>query len=447
MTAAWGQLLVSLLRWDHRLQLGRRTGKRKTLSPLSLNRKKWKTQFQSSVRDGRRLLHVNSQRLVDELQGLTLLDGRYSDIHLVNMPGGLKRGHFSLVFKAHDKIEDKPVAIKFFDQDPTKMDAFRLSCFDREHSLLTELLGASRCLQVLSPIAVFNFDIGPPNQPFIVSAKYFVTEWHDGDIDEFFFRHEPERAIHKLKAFNEVVLAIEALHNRRIFHRDVKVDNFRREKRTTLDRVVAIDLGTAAMETSGPLLTTYAGPVGLLTYSAPEAFCGLAGDRDIAFLSDIYALGCMLFELFAEDDFGTAYRSSNPDFENRLAALRYTLAHLTGDELLREWDKNAHRLLGGLTALEFPKDGASVPLAVTDIINDLIKRMTIPDFRHRTITLDQVRRRLWSAIRCLENIEVSRRRAERIAAIREKKRENARLRGLRAVSRPQRQLGHAHGRS
>lgn len=368
------------------------------------------------------MLHANSLHLVNELENLSSLDGRFIDIKLMNMPNGKKRGNFSLVFKAFDKIDQKPVALKFFDIDPAKMDAFRLACFDREHSLLKTLLGAARCLQILSPINTYNLNING----FIFPAKYFITEWCDADIDDFFLRQDVTEAILKLKLFNEVTLSVEALHNREICHRDIKVDNFRRNSIDTIDGVVAIDLGTAASYGSSPFLPAYSGPVGLQAYSAPEAFCGLAGDRSIAYLTDLYALGCMLFELFAEDDFLTAYILLNPDFQTRIAALRHALAPYNDPkELMKQWDKHSPRMLTGLTPLEFPRDGLSVPLAVLDIINELIAKLTTPSFRNRTVTLDRVRQRLWSAIKCLENEKLAKKRAERLASERERRRETA----------------------
>jgi serine/threonine protein kinase len=379
------------------------------------------------------VLHRNSERLVNELETLPLLEGRFRDIRLVNFPNGEKRGFFSLVFMAYDTVEDKHVALKFFDQDPSKMTPHRLACFEREHELLGDLVGVSRCVQLLSPLGAYEFDVGTPDLPYLSHAKFFVTEWLEDGIDEYFLRQDKAKAIEKLKVFNEVVLSLEALHVRSISHRDIKTDNFRKRKGDN-NTVVVIDLGTAVERASPALKKAYSDPVGLLAYSAPEAFCGLAGDRQVAPLTDIYGLGCMLFELFAEDDFWTAYNRLNPDYESRLGVLRHVLARAsTIEEILSGWEVHAPKLLAGLASIEFPRDGASVPLAVVDIVNDLVVQMTRPDFRFRNISLAQVRRRLWSAIHCLENDFVARMRAERVAARRRAKRERAIRRGGNAL--------------
>lgn len=398
----------------------------------------------ASLCEGGRVLHRNSQRLVSEMETLPLLDGRFRDMELVNISNGEKRGFFSLVFKAYDEIENKYVALKFFDQDPSKMTVHRLACFEREHQLLEGLVGIPRCLQLLSPMGVLEFDVGTDDLPFISRAKYFVTEWLDKDIDEYFLRQDIARSVEKLKIFNETVLAIEALHNREICHRDVKVDNFRHRRGVPAETaVVAIDLGAAAMNASPQLKARYADPVGFTTYAAPETFCGLAGDRRVAVLTDVYALGCMLFELFAEDDYWTAYSALNPDFEARIGALRHVLANAPSvEEVERQWDLHAPKLLSGLAPIEFPRSGTSVPLAVVDLINGLMADMTKPNFRRRAVTLEQVRRRLWSAIRCLENERLARLRAQRVAEQRASKRQKSARRGAAAIgSIPNCQIG------
>ena len=378
------------------------------------------------------MLHVNSKRLVQELEALSELDGRFTDLKLVNCQGAVKRGNFSLVFRAKDKLAGDDVAIKFFDLDPAKNDPFRISCFDREQELLGLLLGSARCLQIISPLSVFQLDVGG----FIVDAKYFVTEWYEYDIDEYFLRQSNSDAIEKLRLFNEVVLAVEALHAKSIHHRDVKADNFRRRNNKAEEHgVVAIDLGTAALATSPPLLGSYGCPVGFTTYSAPEAFCGLAGNRNVAHLTDIYALGCLLYELFSPDDYWTSYCNLNPSFEMRRGALRVQLGpHLNSPQaLLNAWDYHAPIALSGLTALKFDRQCALVPFAVIDIVNDVLREMTVPNFRYRRITLPRVRERLWCAIRCLKNASLAARRAKINAEKRAARREKARKRGELAL--------------
>lgn len=387
---------------------------------------------------GATLLHSNSALLVNKLEALELLDGRFSKLVHVNMPNGEKRGFFSLVFRAYDEMEERLVALKFFDLDPKKQQQYRLLCFKREHEILKGLKGAPRCLQLASPYSTFDLEIPIQGhvEPFRVPANFFATDWLDGDVDDYFHKQDALDPVEKLKVFNEVVLAVESLHSRSVFHRDLKVDNFRCCEKEGKREVVVIDFGTAARVDSQPMLDGYGCPVGLQMYSAPEAFCGFAGNRDVAPFTDMFALGCMLFELFHPDDFPSAYRAVNPDYDVRFSALM-TRIPLDGteSERLRCWDKEAPRLFAGLSAVSLSKGGSSAPLAVADLLTSLIEGMTHPNFRTRQRSFIKVREKIWRAIRVLEHVSFQRRKAE-IAAARRVARIEKALARARLAERP-----------
>jgi hypothetical protein len=66
---------------------------------------------------------ANSQLLVNALESQAELDGRYIGLKCVNINSltGEKRGCFSLVFRAFDKVDQRPVALKFFDLDSSNI--------------------------------------------------------------------------------------------------------------------------------------------------------------------------------------------------------------------------------------------------------------------------------------------------------------------------------------
>lgn len=383
------------------------------------------------------MLYGNSQLLVSTLEGLPLLNGRYSNLKLKNVTDRAKRGNFSLVFKAFDELESRNVAIKFFDLDPRKQDPYRQLAFEREHSILTGLLGASRCLQVASNFERFDLEVPVAGQadPVILAAPYFVTEWIESDIDECFLEQQDIHALTKLQLFHQVVLAVESLHSRKVFHRDLKPDNFRQRDSAQDGQVVAIDLGTAARLDSAPVSSSYdSGPVGYLMYSAPEAFCGLAGSRNIAPLTDMFALGCMLFELFHPDDYPTAYRQVNPDFDVRFSAVRAQV-HPGEDETskLDSWSREASKLFQGLGKVSLAGNGSSAPLAVADLLTELVSDMTEPNFLHRLTSFEVVRGRCRRAIRILESAVLSKKKAQQAAARRAKRAQKAVEKAARAA--------------
>ena len=136
-----------------------------------------------------------------------------------------------------------------------------------------------------------------------IPCKYFVVEWIDRDIDEFFDRQDAYAPAEKLKLFNEIVLGVEALHRYEVHHRDLHPRNLRSYTEALNRIIIAIDLGTAARLSSPSHVANYGAPVGANEYSAPETFCGLSGNREIGRATDVYALGCLLYELFNEDLF------------------------------------------------------------------------------------------------------------------------------------------------
>ncbi len=75
-------------------------------------------------------MNNNREYLIKELTSLNSFLGRYEKLKCINYDpnSGNKRGCFSLVFQAFDTLEEKFVAIKFFDPDPRySTDLYRIS--------------------------------------------------------------------------------------------------------------------------------------------------------------------------------------------------------------------------------------------------------------------------------------------------------------------------------
>jgi len=109
-----------------------------------------------------------------------------------------------------------------------------------------------------------------------------------------------------LRAFAEVCLAIELAHVRGIVHRDLKPDNI---LLGDFGEVYILDWGVAKIvgeqddsefadvgSGSGEHATAVGTTIGTPGYMAPEQACGMS---DIDGRADIYALGCVLFELLS----------------------------------------------------------------------------------------------------------------------------------------------------
>jgi serine/threonine protein kinase len=368
-------------------------------------------------------LHPNNQLLATHLESLPLFEGRYSNLRLINYRGSQKRGVFSLVFRADDTVQGKSVAIKFYDLDPRwSSDRYRRAAFARESDILQSLIGTDRCLQMVN--AKSRYDLSVPiagGGSAVLPCDYFVVEWLDMEIDDFFLR-DSEAPESKLRLFNEIVLAVEMLHRHQVFHRDLKADNLRATIDAAKRIVVAIDLGTAARIESGCIAIGYGGPVGAPIYASSESFCGLAGNRLIARFNDYYALGCLLFELFNRDYFIKALRLANADVGVRLSAM----AHLvpTKDDHMKqqaEWHDALAKYAPGVNAVSIDGAGNMVPPAIIGLLNELVMSLTHFDYRRR-MPLDRVRARIWSAIKVLSNAAESKRRLEYAREMRRRKR-------------------------
>jgi serine/threonine protein kinase len=342
-----------------------------------------------------------SQLLIDTLEALPSLDGRYKNIKCVNVsPTGPKRGCFSVVFRAYDQIEGRSVALKFFDPDVSG-DRYRLNAFFRESEILKVLLGVERCLQLEK--AVSRFDLDVPGG-FKVPCQYFVVQWVEYDIDDYFLGKN-NSPVEKLRLFNEIVLAVEALHRYEIFHRDLKADNLRAMHNSLKRLVIAIDLGTAARVDSMCISSDYsATSVGAPAYAAPEARCGLAGHRKMGPFTDVYALGCLLFELFNKDYFCQALYAANPNYEYRLSAMRSTVgATSQEDAQVGAWRSALKHFGAGVSPIHIAGTGSSVPAGIIGVLDDIVVRLTQFSYLNRSTDLAWARQRIWCAIKILSN--------------------------------------------
>ena len=311
-----------------------------------------------------------------------------------------------MVFRAQDNAENKTVALKFYDQDPQwRNDIYRINAFKREHEILQSLLNVDRCLQLasaLSTCAIEETIDGVAGVSF--SADYFAVDWLTDEIDEYFLAQDQFEPIEKLKLFNEIVLAVETLHAHEVFHRDLKADNLRAYQASLKKMVVAIDLGTAARFDSNCISSSYGHSVGAPAYAAPEAICGLAGNRTLAPFTDYYALGCMLYELFNPDYFYQALRGANRNFDFRLSAMASELAgHSIKSNEVVSWDSVVQRFSAGVNPVLIDNVGSSIPRGVSGIMNEVLIALTSIDYKKRKVHNNWIRNKVWTAIRVLEN--------------------------------------------
>lgn len=377
-------------------------------------------------------LNPTCELLVNTLEALPTLDDRFESLKLVNYNSATDktRGCFSLVFSALDRESGRKVALKFFDPERV-MDTYRLEAFRREHEILKGLLGVGRCLQVASDLCRFPLQVPMSGGKSIpITCEYFAIEWIEQEIDQYFLGQEKYSAREKIKLFISLTTSIEALHSHEVFHRDLKPDNLRRNGLTNTAQgdVVAIDLGTAAKYTSSRIQPDYSRSVGAFGYAAPETQCGLAGNRRIAKFTDIFALGCMLFELFNKDYYIAACIKANPNYPVWISAMRASISHTNDDRVqLRNWDTLLNSLSMSMISPSLNGTSSDVPPGVGAMLNELCKSLTHVDYRRRP-SVAWARARARSALTVLENEVLYQRKLERSRAIRARRVEKARER-------------------
>ncbi|MBN4060779.1 protein kinase [bacterium AH-315-I20] len=338
---------------------------------------------------------------------------------------GKKRGCFSLVFTATHKVTEDKVVLKFY--DPTQAtDEYRLSCFKREPEILKVLKGKRRCLQLIQDLTKFKFRIDvSEGRTLTVNAEYFVTECVNEEVDPYFLSQQNYEATQKVKLFRQILLSVKMIHQHEVFHRDIKPDNIRMSD-SAMNEVKLIDFGTSAEYESINLLKDYDKQVGAPAYAAPEAFLGFAGERNMAFLTDTYALGCLLFELFNTDIFIARLIKEMP-YETVLTAMKMELSTCSNES---EKMVAYERLVDDLHRVFLPPaidgDGSTLPASISGLINRLYTHLVSFDFRERTKNLDDALRLLDSSTKVLSNHQWDKSRLARKRAIRKRKLEKIR---------------------
>ena len=203
------------------------------------------------------------------------------------------RGGMAVVYRAHDNHLGRYVAIKVLSADlSSSVGAER---FQREIALMAKLV---------HPGIVALFDSGEAD-----GQLYYVMPFVAGETMRA--RLQRERRLTPQDAANlgaDVAEALAYAHGTGIIHRDVKPENVF----TVGGRAVLGDFGIARLVGSaaqpGRDLTTGGMVLGTLAYMSPEQ--GL-GEASIDGRSDLYSLGCMLYELLCGDRKSTRLNSSH----------------------------------------------------------------------------------------------------------------------------------------
>jgi eukaryotic-like serine/threonine-protein kinase len=187
----------------------------------------------------------------------------------------LGSGGMAEVYEGHDRLLARRVAIKVL-----------LSQYARDPAFLTRFKREAQAAASLShPNIVGVYDTGVQN-----GTNFIVMEYVEGRTLRDVIRNEgplmPERAA---EIAADVCNALAAAHARGLIHRDVKPGNV---MLTPDGTVKVMDFGIARATTSETITQTSA-VIGTAQYISPEQAQG----QTVDFRSDLYSLGCCLYEM------------------------------------------------------------------------------------------------------------------------------------------------------
>lgn len=194
----------------------------------------------------------------------------------------LASGGAGIVYKAENLRLGKPVAIKMI------KDA-ALSGSDVEARFLQEAKATSH-LSHPNIVSIYEFGTSVDGRPFL------VMEWIEGiPLSKFIKQFAPLDLDTTFGLFEQICDAMTHAHKRGVLHRDLKPSNIMLTKDVNgVWQTHIIDFGIAKVVEQGdtPKLTRTGDVFGTPLYMSPEQAEGKRVDHR----SDIYSLGCMMFE-------------------------------------------------------------------------------------------------------------------------------------------------------
>jgi len=233
-----------------------------------------------------------------ELQDLTVaLADRYS------IERELGHGSSAVVYLAHDRKHGRKVAVKVLKSE------------------LVQIIGAERFLREIAIMANFTH---PHILPLLDSGQvngllYYVMPYVEGESLRERLVHDKQLPVEEaLQVACDVAEALTYAHAHGVVHRDIKPENILLQAGQAI--VTDFGIARAVSVATGQTLTGTGIAVGTPTYMSPEQG---AGSRQVDGRSDVYSLGCVLYEMLV----------GHPPFIG--ATVRETLALHSADPIPR----------------------------------------------------------------------------------------------------------------
>ncbi|MEJ2206575.1 MAG: protein kinase [Gemmatimonadota bacterium] len=193
----------------------------------------------------------------------------------------LGRGGMAVVFLAHDLKHDRPVALKVLRPE------------------MAASIGTERFLREIQIAAKLNHQhiLSVHDSGEAAGFLYYVMPFVVGEsLRQRMHRVGPMPIEESLRIAREVASALSYAHSLEVVHRDIKPENILLHH----DEAMVADFGIARALTAagGARLTETGIAIGTPLYMSPEQ---AGGTEEVDGRSDIYALGCVVYEMLAGD--------------------------------------------------------------------------------------------------------------------------------------------------
>jgi eukaryotic-like serine/threonine-protein kinase len=194
----------------------------------------------------------------------------------------LGAGGMANVYLAFDLRHDRKVAIKVLKPE------------------LAAVIGAERFLREIKTIATLQHPhiLGLIDSGEVNGTAYYVMPFVEGESLRDRLTREKQLPINDaIRVATEVASALDYAHRRGVIHRDIKPENIMLHEGSALVADFGIALAVSSAGASSRMTETGMS-LGTPHYMSPEQ---AMGEREITARSDIYALGCVLYEMLTAE--------------------------------------------------------------------------------------------------------------------------------------------------
>ncbi len=251
-------------------------------------------------------------------------------------------GGMGAVYRARDRSTGEPVALKVMRSIAAEHD----DRFAREIRVLAQLRHPG----------IVRYIADGTSQ----GEMWLAMEWLEGESLAQRVRRTGITTTDAISVVRRIAEAVGAAHERGVIHRDLKPSNIF-VVHDDLARVKLLDFGVARIGASDLQSTRTGVMIGTPGYMAPEQ---ARGDREVGPRADVFALGCVLYELltgshaFVGDNVMAVLAKILLEDAPRISELRPELAHDLDDLIARVLAKHAD---------ERPADGSALALALGNL--------------------------------------------------------------------------------